>query len=163
MDLKATANGVHPGAAAHLTTFYVGESLCGLDILKVQEIDKPMVMTRVPQAPDYVKGILNLRGRIVTTIDLAKKLRLPPSAESDEMRNIIVNSQDEHIGLLVDRIGDVVDIDPGAVEAPPANIGEIQGTFFEGVFKREGSLIGILDLEAVLREVEEPPRDSYQP
>ena len=71
-----------------------------------------------------------------------------------ETRNIIVNSNNEYIGLMVDRIGDVVRTDWEKVEAPPANIGGVQGKYFEGVFKTENSLIGILNTEAVLKEEE---------
>ena len=133
-----------------LATFYVGDSLFGMDILKVQEINKHMEMTVVPQAPEYVTGILNLRGQIVTVIDLGQKLGLSSTELTDESRNIIVKSKDEYIGLLVDRISDVAVADWEKVEPPPANIGGVQGKYFEGVFKTENSLIGILDEEEVL-------------
>ena len=135
-----------------LASFYVGEALCGMDILKVQEINKLIEMTRVPQAPQYVLGILNLRGEIVTIIDLGKKLGLKSTEMSDKTRNIIVNSNGEHIGLMVEQISDVIQVEWEKVEAPPANIGEVQGRYFTGVFKTEDSLIGILDVEKVLEE-----------
>ena len=135
-----------------LATFYVGESLYGMDILKVQEINKLMDMTRVPQAPDYVMGILNLRGQIVTVIDLGKKLNLDNIQVNETSRNIIVNSGNEYIGLLVSRISDVVEAQWDKVEKPPANLDGIQGTFFKGVFKTKDRLIGILDVDRVLAE-----------
>jgi len=137
--------------AMELATFYVGEALCGMDILKVQEINKLLEMTKVPQAPEYVKGILNLRGQIVTVIDLGRKLDLSPTRLSDTSRNIIVNSEDEYVGLFVDRISDVERADWDKVEHAPANIGGIQGKFFEGVFKSKDHLIGILNVEEVLK------------
>ena len=133
-----------------MATLYVGKALCGMDILNVQEINKLMDMTTVPQAPDYVMGILNLRGQIVTIIDLGKKLNLGNTELSEMSRNIIVNSKDEYIGLLVSRISDVVEADLDKVEPPPANIGGVQGKFFKGVFKTKERLIGILDVERVL-------------
>lgn len=135
-----------------LATFYVGEALCGIDILKVQEINKLLEMTEVPQAPEYAEGILNLRGQIVTVIDLGRKLDLSPTQLSSTSRNIIVNSQGEYIGLLVDRIGDVVLADWDKTEPPPPNIGGVRGKFFDGVFKTENSLIGILNIEEVLKD-----------
>ena len=135
-----------------LATFYVGEALCGMDILKVQEINKLNEMTRVPKAPEYVLGILNLRGEIVTIVDLGKKLSLKSTEMSDKTRNIIVNSNGEHIGLMVERISDVIQAEWEKVEAPPANIGGVQGRYFTGVFKTEDRLIGILDVEKVLEE-----------
>lgn len=140
-----------------LATFYVGEALCGMDILKIQEINKLIEMTKVPQVPDYVMGILNLRGQIVTVIDLGKKLDLSAIEISDQSRNIIVKSENEYIGLLVDRISDVVQTEQDMVEPPPANIGGIQAKYLTGVFKTEKSLIGILDIDEVIRpgDVEE--------
>ena len=138
--------------STELVTFYVGDALCGMDIIKIQEINKLMKMTEVPQSPEYVKGILNLRGQIVTIIDLGEKLGLSSTDLSDDRRNIIVNSEGEYIGLLVDRISDVVQAEMDKVEPAPANIGGVQGKYFNGVFKTEDSLVGILDVEEVLKE-----------
>lgn len=135
-----------------MATFYVGNALFGMDILKVQEINKSLDMTSVPQAPEYVKGILNLRGQIVTIIDLGIKLGLSKIEIGPETRNIIVNSKNEYIGLLVERIGDVERSSEDKIEAPPANIGGVKAKFFEGVCKKENRLIGILNVEKVLSE-----------
>ncbi len=134
-----------------LATFYVGNALCGMDILKIQEINKLMEMTRVPQAPEYVTGILNLRGQTVTIIDLAKKLELGETGFNDDPRNIIVSIPGEYIGLLVRSISDVVMADPDRIEAAPANMSGIQGRFFTGVYKTEDKLIGILNVDEVLK------------
>ncbi len=134
-----------------LSTFLVGDALCGMDILKIQEINKLIDMTTVPQAPSYVLGILNLRGQIITSIDLSKKLGLGETNLSHDPRNIIVNSKGEHIGLLVKKISDVVQANTDKFEPPPSNMGGIQGEFFTGVYKTEDKLIGILDVEKVLR------------
>ncbi len=134
-----------------LATFYIGDALCGMDILKIQEINKLMDMTKVPQAPSYVIGILNLRGQIVTIIDLGKKLGLGATDTTLSSRNIIVNSPGEHVGLLVTRLSDVISADTDKIERAPANMGGIQGEFFSGVYKTEDRLIGILDINKVLR------------
>lgn len=133
-----------------LATFYVGNALCGMDILKVQEINKIMQMTKVPQSPEYVIGILNLRGQIVTIIDLGLKLGLGETDLTQDPRNIIVNSEGGHVGLLVRKISDVVAADMEKKERPPANMNGIQGEFFTGVYKTETELIGILDVDKVL-------------
>ncbi len=150
--MESSCDNINTSKSVEMATFYVGESLCGMDILKVQEINKLLEMTEVPMAPDYVKGILNLRGQIVTVIDLGRKLGLSDSEVSPDTRNIIVNCNNEYIGLLVDRIGDVERTDEADIEAPPANIGGIQGKYFEGVFKKENSLIGILNVDEILRD-----------
>lgn len=134
------------------STFYVGGALCGIDILNIQEINKHFEITKVPQAYDYIEGILNLRGRIVTIIDLGKKLGLQPVKRNKDNRNIIVNSEDEHIGLLVDSISDVVIADRNDIEPAPSNIGGVKGKYFRGVLKTDKQLIGILDINEVLKE-----------
>ncbi len=135
-----------------VSTFYVGGALCGINILNIQEINKHFEITRIPQASDYIEGILNLRGRIVTIIDLGKKLGLAPVGKNKDNRNIIVNSEEEHIGLMVDSIADVVLARKDDIEPAPSNIGGVQGKFFQGVLKTEKQLIGILDIDEVLKE-----------
>ncbi len=135
-----------------LATFYVGGALCGINILNIQEINKHFEITEVPQSSDFVVGILNLRGKIVTIIDLGKKLELSETNKEKDRRNIIVNSNDEHIGLLVDSISDVVNSDEDQVESSPSNLNGIKGKYFSGVLKTEEALIGILDLDEVLKE-----------
>ncbi len=133
-----------------LATFYVGKALCGINILNIQEINKHTDVTMVPQAPDYVKGVLNLRGKIVTIIDLGRKLGLSPISPGKENRNIIVESNEEQIGLIVESISDVLSADLSRIEPPPSNIIGSQGKFFTGVFKTDNRLIGILDIDKIL-------------
>lgn len=134
-----------------LATFYAGGARFGMDILKIQEINRLRDMTPVPRAPDFVSGIVNLRGQIVTVIDLCRKLGLPEiRMKQDENRHIIVNSERESVGLLVDRICEVVRADRDKVQAPPATLGGVRGKYFEGVYQTDHSLIGILNAEAVL-------------
>ncbi len=134
------------------STFYVGGALCGINILNIQEINKHTDITKVPQASDFIEGILNLRGRIVTIINLGRKLGLDPVSKHKDNRNIIVNSDDEHIGLLIDSISDVVLAKADDIEPAPSNIGSIKGKYFQGVLKTEKQLIGILDIDEVLKE-----------
>lgn len=147
MSLQTTTQ---PYRSAEYATFYIQEALCGIDLLKVQEINKPTALTQVPQAPGYVVGVMNLRGRIVTIIDICRKLGLPPVQIDDANSNIIVRSREEHIGLRVGRISDVVAVKSDCIEAPPANLNGIQGKFFRGVFKSDRHLVGLLDIDALL-------------
>ncbi|MDM8518208.1 chemotaxis protein CheW [Desulfobacterales bacterium HSG16] len=133
-----------------LCTFYVGDHQFGINILNVQEINKNPTITTVPQSQKFIVGVMNLRGRIVTVIDLAKKLGLPFTVPGKENRTIIVDAQNEYIGLLVSRIGDVVPINSEKMEAPPANIDNVLGSFTEGVLKTGAGLVGMLDIEALL-------------
>ncbi len=147
--LENTADKIS-GKLVKLATFYIGRALCGINILHIQEINKLTNATNVPQSPDYVKGVLNLRGQIITVIDLGRKIALKSLSEKKENRNIIVQFQEEHIGLLVDKIGDVFEIEADKIEPAPSNIGNIQEVFFEGVVKKDSSLIGILNIKEIL-------------
>lgn len=133
-----------------LCTFFIGDRPFGVDILKVLEINKNRTITAVPRAPESVIGVMNLRGRIVTVIDLARKLGLSAGDSIDRSRTIIVHSREEHIGLRVDRVGDVVSVRPEDVAPPPVHIDGVLGKFTKGVLRQDGILIGILDIEAVL-------------
>lgn len=133
--------------ASEYATFYLKDALCGIALSSIQEINQPSVLTVVPQSPDYVMGIINLRGKIVTVIDTGKRLGLSPIRQSHTMRNIIVNADDESVGLMVDRIGNVISVEPGQVDTPPANIGEVPGRCFDAVYKTEEQLVGLLSLK----------------
>ena len=141
----------HAGAkTVDLATFYIGEAAYGIDILKIQEINKLLELTPAPGAPPYVQGILNLRGQIVTVIDLGLKLGLSNTCLNEQGRNIIVRSRGECIGLLVEQISDVERVTLDEVDSPPANMNGIHGELFHGVIKTADRLIGILDIEKIL-------------
>jgi purine-binding chemotaxis protein CheW len=142
----------HSDQLVQLVTFHVGDAICGLDIQCVKGITQRPEMTPVPLAPEYVRGILNLRGEIVTVIDLGRRVGLSPNREGRHSRGIIVEFGGEHIGLLVDRVGDVVSESSSQVDPPPASLGGVQGGFFQGVLKTQTSLVGVLDLERLLQE-----------
>lgn len=150
--LQAGAEKAAAEETIQLACFVIDELLCGIDITWVQEINRNLKLTQVPLAPDYVLGIMNLRGRIVTVINLGKKLGLAPCAMGGKSRVIIVDREDEYIGLLVDGIKEVVTISASQITPPPANIAIDKGTFFSGACKLQDALISILDLEAVLAE-----------
>ena len=150
-----------------LVTFFLGGSLYGIDILKVQEINKVKEWTPVPHADHFVLGILSLRGSIVTILDLSKKLGLTQTQVSDDSRNIILNSEGECVGFLVDRIGSVTSVNWDQVCDPPPNVNGHQGRFLEGVLKTEKDLIAILDVEEIFSEAQSPatpasPRSTVQ-
>ncbi|MBW1644760.1 MAG: chemotaxis protein CheW [Deltaproteobacteria bacterium] len=155
----AVADTPHAGEASEfgddslqLCCFFLGDLLCGIDICWVQEINRNLSLTQVPLAPEYVMGIMNLRGRIVTVINLGRKLGLTPGTLGGRSRVIIVNHREEYIGLLVDRIDDVLTIDSRDIAPPPANMEDRKGKYFTGACKKGHELISILDVEAVLVE-----------
>ena len=133
-----------------LACVYVGPMLCGFDIQYVQEIKKNTEVTSVPLSPAYIRGIMNLRGQIVTLIDLNVKLQLSVREKSDR-KFVIVNWGDEYIGFLVDEISDVITVQRRSIIPPPSNIKGAQGKFFHGIYHLKNDLIGLIDIEAVLK------------
>lgn len=133
--------------------FYLGETLCGLDIRLVQEINDNLSITDVPLSPDFVVGILNLRGQIITVIDQRKKIGLGVSEINGSTRIIIVKSARDYIGLLVDKLAEVVTATRKQIAKPPSNVNGIQGSFFSGVVHTANNeLLGLLNLDTLLSE-----------
>ncbi|MDP6556393.1 MAG: chemotaxis protein CheW [Pirellulaceae bacterium] len=133
-----------------LVTFRVGDMLMGVDIRQVEEINRHVQVTAVPHAREYVRGVINLRGEVVTVVDLRTVLGLPPVEITKQTRTVVVRSKDEQIGLRVDRIGDVVKARTDEIDAPPANFGGLDGRLCKGVYKLETDLLVLLDVEAAL-------------
>jgi purine-binding chemotaxis protein CheW len=138
--------------AVELIVFSVAGILCGLKIDEVQEIKRVGEITPVHHAPDYVQGVINLRGQIVTVIDVRKRLNYPAGEIDGHRRIVVVRRGDENIGLLVDRIEDAVIADEKEILPPPSNISSVEGTFFTGVYKMTNALVAILDRERILRK-----------
>ncbi len=135
------------------STFYLDETFCGINIEQVQEINEELSITRVPLSPDYVMGIMNLRGQIVTIINLSMKIGLTPSVVGPKSRVVITNSKGEFIGLLVDRVAEVVTTSRKLIAKPPANIEGVQGKFFEGILHSRGQeLMALLNVAVVLED-----------
>ncbi len=139
--------------SVQLACFYLEDTLCGLDINIVQEINQDLQITKVPMSSDYVVGIMNLRGQIVTVIDQSQKIGFEPSTITEESRVIIVKSQNEHIGLLVDRVTEVFTTPLKDLADPPSNIKGVQGKYFKGVVHTsKNEILALLDVEAILAE-----------
>jgi purine-binding chemotaxis protein CheW len=130
-----------------LATFYLGDTLLGIDALRVQEIIKDIGITPVHQANPYILGIINLRGRIVTVVDLKKKLDLPGS---EATRVIIVDWDGEYVGFLVDSVSDIIHVANDAIGPPPSNMNEVLGGFLKGVYNTSRGLVALLDTDRVL-------------
>jgi len=128
-------------------TFFVNGLFFGVEVLKVQEVIRYQGMTRVPLAPTMIQGLINLRGQIVTAIDLRRRLELAPR-ETDELpMNVVVRSDDGAVSLLVDEIGDVVEIQDDIYERPPETLKGVARELVQGVYKLKERLLLILDTE----------------
>jgi purine-binding chemotaxis protein CheW len=145
------ADGAPDGQAPLLvSTFYLREALFALDTGQVEEVVRLRRTTRVAGAPESVLGIMNLRGKIITVLDLAAILQLGKTTPSEESRLYIVRDGDGLAGLLVDCAADVIELDHAGLEPPPASIGATEGRFFRGIARASGHLVAVLDLDAVL-------------
>jgi purine-binding chemotaxis protein CheW len=138
-----------------LCTFSVAGLSLGVDVLKVQEVMLPQEMTRVPTAPPVVTGLINLRGHIVTAIDLRRRLGLPAAGSGSGAMNVVIRSDDGPVSFLVDEIGEVIEVDPGSYATPPTTIPHDLRELVLGVVRLEGRLLLAIDPERVL----DPPGD----
>jgi purine-binding chemotaxis protein CheW len=133
------------GSGGRFTTFYVDGMLFGVEVMKVQEVLRAQASTRVPLAPEVVSGLINLRGQIVTSIDMRRRLNLPLRAPETIPMNIVVRSGDEVVSLLVDEIGDVLQVEASRFERKLRNIDPAVRDLIVGVYKLDDRLLLVLD------------------
>jgi purine-binding chemotaxis protein CheW len=134
-------------ASGQFSTFFVADLFFGVDVLNVQEVLRFQQMTAVPQAPRVIEGLINLRGQIVTAIDMRRRLGLPPRAGDKSPMNMVVRTSDGAVSLLVDEIGDVLEMDAATYERPPENLDPAAREIIRGVYKLKGRLLLVLDAE----------------
>jgi purine-binding chemotaxis protein CheW len=133
-----------------LCTFYLEGLYLGVGVRQVQEVIRYQEMTRVPLAPPVISGLINLRGQIVTAIDLRRRLGLPDRPEDQLPMNVVVRGDDGAVSLLVDEIGDVVEVDEDTFERAPETLRGVARDLIRGVYKREGELLCVLDTDRAL-------------
>ena len=141
----------NPSILNELVLFDVDHMCCGIDIEHVQEINKTLDFTTVHRAPDFVKGVLNLRGSIVSIIDLRTKLGQKQIPLSADMRVIIIRYNDENVGLLVDAINDVIEVEEENLDTLVNNSNNENSAYFSGVYKMDKELVAILNVEEILK------------
>lgn len=135
------------------STFVVDRLLFGVEVEKVQEVIRYQQMTRVPLAPAVVKGLINLRGQIVTAIDLRRRLGLRDRAAADLPMNVVVRHDDGAVSLLVDEIGDVLEVEEESFELPPGTLSGEARELIRGVYKLKDTLLIALDTDKILNLV----------
>lgn len=140
----------YSGHEVQLVVFKLGREEYGVSILQVQEIKRMTDITRVPHSPEYIKGVINLRGSVLPVIDLKKRLNLPPMEYTDDTRIIIVKVEDVIIGMIVDAVSEVTTIDQMSIEPPQTVVGGIAADYLNGVGKMEDRLLILLNVEAII-------------
>ncbi len=137
-----------------LVTFLVGDHYLGIPLQGVQEINRSLLMTPVPDSSRIVSGVMNLRGEVVTVLDLKFILFGEKTEIGEDTRNIVVNVQSERVGVLVDRIVDVVNVDRDRMDDLPPNLEKSGRQFFMGVFQTKKGLLTMFEIDAAVRESE---------
>jgi purine-binding chemotaxis protein CheW len=137
-----------------LTTFYLDGFLFGIEVNKVQEVLRYQEMTRVPLSSPVVRGLINLRGQIVTALDLRRRINLKDRQADRLPMNVVVCNGDEVVSLLVDEIGDVLEVDEETFERPPDTLQGEARELIRGAYKLKDQLLLVLDTEKTVRLTE---------
>ncbi len=137
-----------------LVTFSLGDEEFGLDILSVQEIIRIMGITKVPRAPEFVEGVINLRGKVIPIIDLRKRFNMPAHKHDKNTRIIVIEVTTMIIGFIVDSVSEVLRLPADTVEHPPAVVSGSDSEYISGVGKLEERLLILLDLDKLLTYTE---------
>ncbi len=133
-----------------LVSFNIGSEEFGVDILKVQEINRMVEITRVPQAPHYVEGVINLRGKVIPIVDLRKRFNLEVKEYDKNTRIVVVDINGSIMGMVVDSVSEVLRLPSNTIEPPPEIVANINSEYIKGVAKLEDRLLIFLDLSKVI-------------
>ncbi|MCP3989467.1 MAG: purine-binding chemotaxis protein CheW [Actinomycetia bacterium] len=133
-----------------LCTFRLGPLYLGIDVLDVREVLHHADVTSVPHADNAVEGLINLRGQIATTIDLRRRLNIEKRDPETKPIHVVILSDGEPVTLLVDAIGDVIDVDPQTYEEPPSTMTGVAKDLILGAYKLDDELLLVLDVQGVV-------------
>jgi purine-binding chemotaxis protein CheW len=151
-----------PGAdVRQLCTFMVDGVLFGVDVAHVQEVILHQEMTPVPLAPAVVSGLINLRGQIVTALDLRLRLGLPPRSDGRLPMNIVVRHDNHVVSLMVDEIGDVIEVDSSTAAEPPETLSGVAKQLIQGVYRLSPQLLLVLD-SRLASQIDADPRQGRE-
>ncbi|GLI07103.1 MULTISPECIES: chemotaxis protein CheW [Paenibacillus] len=143
------------GEELKVIVFTLGKEEYGVEVEKVRTIERMQPMTRVPKTPEFVKGVINLRGVVTPVIDLRGRFGFPETEYTDNSRIIIVAVGDIEVGLIVDSANDVIDVDSDHIDDPPEIVGGIKAKYLHGIAKvGESRLLVLLNLKEVLTKSE---------
>lgn len=148
-DKKEAGNESWFQGGKYLTFFLAGEEY-GIEILKVQEIIGLMPVTRVPQSQNYIRGVINLRGKVITVVDMRLKFGLPEQEPTPETCIVVVKTGEVEMGIIVDRVKEVLDIRPEEMEAAPSFGADVDTKYLKGIGKTQGRVRLLLDIDCVV-------------
>lgn len=145
-----------------LVSFKIGDEEFGIDILRVQEINRMLEITQVPNAPEFVEGVVNLRGRIIPVVDFRARIGMQRREADGKTRIIVVDLENQTVGFIVDEVSEVLRIPGDITEPPPPLIGGINSEYITAVGKLEDRMLILLDLEKMFNTKELNQLDSVQ-
>lgn len=137
-----------------LVTFSVGAEEFGVDILRVQEINRMMAISKVPNSPPFVEGVINLRGKVIPVIDMRLRFGMPATGVTAHTRIIVMDLQDRITGFVVDAVREVLRMDASSLEATPEIVASISEDYLKGIGRLPDRLLLLLDLDKLLTESE---------
>lgn len=140
-------------APTQICTFTVDDLLLGVEVTQVQEVIRSQTMTRVPLASRVIHGLINLRGQIVSAVDLRTRMGLPPRPGEEPPMHVVIRGMEGSVSLLVDQIGDVIEVAEGAFESPPMTLQASLREVVDAVCKLPGNLLLLIDPERVTNAV----------
>ena len=139
--------------AHQFSTFYVADRLYGINVSAVQEVTKALAITQVPLAPNFIHGLINLRGQIATAVGMHELFGL--ENKNNELMNVVCREDNMLISLLVDRIGDVVELEEKQFEQTPDTVTDEVAKYMSGVYKTTGELLSIIDVKKIINVLNE--------
>lgn len=142
------------GEERQLVVFQLGAELYGVDIARVHEIIRLQTITRVPRAPSFVEGVINLRGKVIPVVDLRRRFGLPIGEHTRATRTVVVEIGDQVVGIIVDSVSEVLRVNTSTIEPPSPVVAGIDSEYLHGIAKLPERLVILLDLDRVLAREE---------
>jgi len=146
----ATTDTAVTGDERQLVVFQLGAELYGVEISRVHEIIRLQSVTKVPRAPSFVEGVINLRGKVIPVVDLRRRFGLPTSDHTRASRIVVVEIGDQVVGIIVDGVSEVLRVNTTTVEAPSPVVAGIDSEYLHGIAKLSDRLVILLDLDRIL-------------
>jgi purine-binding chemotaxis protein CheW len=156
MALGANIDTSKAGSAEvlQLVSFNLGHEEFAVDILRVQEINRMVEITRVPRSPHFVEGVINLRGKVIPIVDLRKRFNLDEKERDKQTRIVVIDVDNKTVGLIVDAVSEVLRLPVDTIEPPPPIVASIDTDYIKGVGKLEDRLLILMDLNKIFSKKE---------
>lgn len=149
-------------SVSQIVSFRLANEEYGVDIMRAQEIIMPGQITRMPEVPDFICGLINLRGHVIPIVDLRKRFGLPAKEADEHTRIIVVNVAGKTIGIVVDAVTEVLRISADQVEPPPSSVAGIDHDYIRGLVKLQNKLLILLNIDRILSRGEQAELDGVR-